>query len=123
MTTGSVNRGDIVLVDFGPGRDHEVGFVRPAVVVTNDNANLYSPSITVVPLTSNTDSVLPFQVLLPRTSSGLDKDSKVQVELVRSIGRSRLLRTLGVVPVDLMDEVDRRLAEHLGLPAFPLGAG
>lgn len=47
-----VKRGDILLVDFDPGSPGETAKVRPAILVTNDMANLYSPVLVVVPLTS-----------------------------------------------------------------------
>jgi mRNA interferase MazF len=58
------------------------------VIVTNDGANgtaarLGRGVITVVPVTSNTTRVYPFQVLLPARATGLDRDSKAQAEQVR----------------------------------------
>ena len=114
--TIEVRRGDIVLTDFGPAREHEADFVRPAVVITNDQANRYGNAIAVVPLTSKVDDVYAFQLLLPRINTGLDRDSKAQVELLRSVSRSRLKRVLGAVPAKLMAQLDRLLAEHLALP-------
>lgn len=115
MTLPPFRRGDIVLVDFSPAREHEADFVRPAVVVTNDHANLYAPTLMVVPLTSNITSVHAYQVFLPRQKTGLDRDSKAQIELTRGIARSRVKRVLSVVPEELMVEIDMRLAEHLDL--------
>ena len=46
-------RGDIYYVDFGDDyRCSKQCGVRPAVVVSNNKANTFSPIITVVPLTS-----------------------------------------------------------------------
>ena len=115
MTPPACHRGDILLADFSPGRDHESNLVRPAIVVTNDAANLYAPSLVVVPVTSNVTNVLAYQVFLPRSKTGLDRDSKAQIELVRGIARSRVKRVLGSLPADLMKNVNLRLAEHLDL--------
>lgn len=115
MTFAPRRRGDILLVDFSPARQREADFIRPAILVTNDGANLYSPSIVVVPLTSNVTDVLAYQVQLDRSKTGLDRDSKAQIELVRAIARSRIRKVLGSVPIELMREIDRRLREHLGL--------
>ncbi|MBR7552456.1 type II toxin-antitoxin system PemK/MazF family toxin, partial [Mycobacterium tuberculosis] len=64
-----MRRGDVVLVDLDPVRGNEVAKTRPAVVVSNDGANrravqLGRGVVTVVPVTSNTDRIFPFQVLL-----------------------------------------------------------
>lgn len=63
----------------------EVDRRRPAVVVSNDRANHTADRvgrgvITVVPITSNTSHVFPFQVLLTAEQTGLTLDSKAQAE-------------------------------------------
>jgi mRNA interferase MazF len=110
-----IRRGDVLLVDFGPARANEADKVRPAVLVTNDQANEHGTNVAVVPLTSNTERVYPFQLFLRAEQTGLNKDSKAQVELLRSVSRSRLGRRVGGVPAALLAELDERLRLHLGL--------
>jgi mRNA interferase MazF len=71
--------------------------------------------VTLVPLTSNTSRVYPFQVLLPAAECGLPKDSKVQCEQIRALAPERLLRTIGSVPRQRMAEIDAALRRHLAL--------
>ncbi len=48
-------RGDVYFVDFGDKREScKQSGIRPAVIVSNNRANVYSPVITVMPLTSRT---------------------------------------------------------------------
>ncbi|WP_371659991.1 type II toxin-antitoxin system PemK/MazF family toxin [Streptomyces sp. NBC_00280] len=115
-----MKRGDIYLVDYEPARGSEAGKARPAVVVSNDAANAAVARtkqgvVTLVPLTSNTSRVYPFQVLLPAAECGLPKDSKVQCEQVRALAPERLLRAIGSVPRQLMAEIDVALRRHLAL--------
>ena len=115
-----MRRGDICLVDLDPVRGSEANKRRPAVVVSNDGANAVAVRrgrgvVTVAPLTSNVDRVRPFQVLLAAESSGLDRDSKVQAEQVRSVDVARLSRPVGRVPSTVMADVDAALRLHLGL--------
>ena len=68
---------------------------RPAVLVSNDGANgtaqrLGRGVVTVVPVTTNTERIHPFQVLLPARVTGLAADSKAQAEHVRSIAVERI---------------------------------
>ena len=112
-----LRRGDIVLTDFTPARSAEANYVRPAIVVSNNNVNAFAPAVTVVPLTSNVDAIYASQVLLPLQRTGLDRDSKAQIELLRHINLGRISKTLGVMPPDLMRGVDQRLREHLALKA------
>ncbi|GLZ36918.1 type II toxin-antitoxin system PemK/MazF family toxin [Actinokineospora sp. NBRC 105648] len=115
-----MRRGDIHLVDLDPSRGSEADKVRPAVIVSNDAANQVAQRtgrgvVTVVPITSNTARVFPFQVLLPGLDCGLLADSKAQAEQVRSIATGRVRRRLGRVPPALLKDVDEALRVHLGL--------
>lgn len=113
-------RGEIRLVDLEPIRGSEANKRRPAVIVSNDRANSVAAQlgrgvVTVVPVTSNTDRVFPFQALLPAATTGLEQDSRAQAEQVRSIAVDRLGAVLGRVPADVMTQVDDALRLHLQL--------
>lgn len=93
---------------------------RPAVVVSNDHANTRAARlgrgvITVVPVTSNIDSVHPFQVLLPSEETGLGHDAKAQAELLRSVDIRRVGPATGMVSADLIRKLDDALRTHLDL--------
>jgi len=113
-------RGEIWQVDLDPARGSEANKQRPAVIVSNDRANAAATRlgrgvITVVPVTSNTDRVYPFQVLLSAVSSGLAVDSKGQAEQVRSVATQRLLRRIGRVSPAELSDLDDALRLHLAL--------
>ena len=115
-----MRRGEIRLVDLEPVRGAEADKHRPAIIVSNDGANstaqrLGRGVITVVPVTSNTDRVYPFQVLLPAIVTGLTADSKAQAEQVRSIAIERLGRRIGVLNAELQTDLDEALRLHLAL--------
>ncbi|MHB1713240.1 MAG: type II toxin-antitoxin system PemK/MazF family toxin [Acidimicrobiales bacterium] len=116
-----MRRGEVRLVDLDPVRGSEANKRRPAIVVSNDRANAAASEclergvVTVVPLTSNTTKVFPFQVLVPADRAGLRVDSKAQAEQVRSVAVERLGPTLGRVPVTIMAELDDALRLHLDL--------
>lgn len=115
-----MRRGEIHLVDLEPTRGSEANQRRPAVIVSNDGANLRAERvgrgvITVVPLTTNTANVYPFQVLLPAASSGLDRNSKAQGEQVRSVDVERLGPRIGALTPELVNALDEALRLHLAL--------
>ena len=115
-----MRRGEIVTVSLDPVRGSEAAKTRPAVVVSNDAANATATRldrgvVTVVPVTSNTARVYPFQVLLPARLTGLPHDSKAQAEQVRSVAVERVGRRIGRLPAALMVELDRALRIHLNL--------
>lgn len=115
-----MRRGEIRLVDLEPGRGSEADKTRPAVIVSNDGANAAAARsgrgvLTVVPVTSNTSRVYPFQILLTADESGLRQDSKVQAEQVRAVAVERIGRRIGQVPSDRVAALDAALRLHLGL--------
>jgi mRNA interferase MazF len=115
-----MRRDEIRLVDLEPVRGAEADKQRPAVIVSNDGANstaqrLGRGVVTVVPVTSNTDRVYPFQVLLPASATGLPVDSKAQAEQVRSIAVERLGRRIGMLDAELQMDLDEALRLHLAL--------
>lgn len=113
-------RGEIWHVDFEPTRGSEANKRRPAVLVSNDRANATATRlgrgvVTVVPITSATAKVYPFQVLLSSPGSGLTVPSKAQAEQIRSVAAERLSRRVGAVSPDEMAAIDEALRLHLGL--------
>lgn len=115
-----MRRGEICIVDLDPSRGAEANKRRPAVIVSNDGANstadrLGRGVVTVVPVTTNTSRVYPFQVLLPADTCGLDQDSKAQAEQVRSIAFERVEETIGALTPELLAALDEALRLHLAL--------
>lgn len=115
-----MRRGEIHAVDLDPARGSEAEKRRPAVIVSNDAANLAAERlgrgvITIVPVTSNIERLYPFQVLLPAAETGLSRDSKAQAEQVRSVAVERVGARLGVVPPAIMLQIDEALRLHLAL--------
>jgi mRNA interferase MazF len=115
-----MQRGEIRVVDLEPVRGAEADKQRPAVVVSNDAANLAAARlgrgvVTVVPVTSTTERVYPFQVLLTAADTGLREDSKAQAEQVRAVAVERVGARIGALPPALMSRLDEALRLHLAL--------
>ena len=113
----------MVLADLNPVVGSEAAKRRPVIVVSNDAANRTVPArvpgrgvVTVVPVTSNTARVYPFQVRLPADPEiGLIVESKAQAEQVRSIDVSRVVQRLGVLSPALLRQLDDAFRLHLQL--------
>jgi mRNA interferase MazF len=115
-----MRRGEVRLVDLEPVRGSESDKRRPAVLVSNDRANASAQRlgrgvVTVVPVTSSTGGVFPFQVFLPAGDTGLRVDSRAQAEQVRSVAVERLGPALGRLPARLLADLDDALRLHLDL--------
>jgi mRNA interferase MazF len=115
-----MRRGEVRVVDLEPTQGAEANKRRPAVIVSNDGANTSAERlgrgvVTVVPVTTNTERVYPFQVLLHAEDTGLDRDSKAQAEQVRSVAVERVGALVGSLPPAVSAELDEALGLHLAL--------
>src|SRR5262245_36730586 len=119
-TRSLMRRGDVYWVDLEPVLGSEASRTRPAVVVSNNAANRAAERrgaglVTIVPITSNTDRVFPFQTLLLAAETGLPHDSKAQAEQVRTVATERLRGRIGALPAARLRLLDDALRLHLGL--------
>lgn len=115
-----MRRGEIRIVDLEPVVGAEANKRRPAIIVSNDGANVMAARfgrgvLTVVPVTSNTERIYPFQVLLEADETGLRDDGKAQAEQVRSVDVRRIGERVGFVPAQVMGALDDALRLHLFL--------
>jgi len=115
-----MRRGELRWVDLDPVRGNESDKRRPAVIVSNDGANTTASRlgrgvVTVIPVTSNTERVYPFQVLLDAAATGLVRDSKAQAEQVRSVSVERVGDLIASLDADIVRAIDDALRLHLEL--------
>lgn len=115
-----MRRGDVFLVNLDPSVGAETNKTRPAILVSNDAANATANRngrgvVTVVPITSNTTRVYPFQVLLGSGEGGIDRESKALAEQLRSVDVARIGRRLGSLRQATLHQLDDALRLHLAL--------
>ena len=109
-------RGEVYLVNFDPTIGAEVKKTRPAVVIQNDIGNRWSPITIVAAMTSRfEDPLYPTEVLVRASEGGLEVDSVVLLNQIRSVDKARLVRRLGALKGQTVKEVDRALLLSLGL--------
>ena len=107
-----MRRGEVYWVRLDPTEGVEIKKTRPAVIVSNDAANRFLRSVTVVPLTTNVSRVSPSQAVVIVD----DVTSKALGDQVRTVAKSRLLgRRIGMVSATDMAAVERVLRVHLAL--------
>lgn len=111
-----MKRGEIYFANLDPPVGSEVSKRRPVLIVSNNANNRVSPTVTVVPITSNISRVFPFEVAVAPDASGLPKPSKIQAQQIRTISKSRILGTCcGTLDSDLLRQVDVAIKLHLDL--------
>ena len=111
----TIYRGDMYYADLSPVIGSEEHGIRPVLVIQNNVGNRYSPTIVVAAITSVIlKAKLPTHYIIPAIS-GLEKDSLVLLEQVRTIDRKRLGEYIGILDDKYMKGIDRALAISMGL--------
>lgn len=109
-----IYKGDIYYADLSPVIGSEQGGLRPVLVIQNDIGNYYSETTIVAAITSRRGKkMLPTHV--PLTSYGLEQNSVVLLEQVRTIDRRRIREYIDHLPIADMMRVDCAVAISLGL--------
>ena len=109
-----VRRGDIWMADLRLGTvGSEQGEIRPVLVVQNNIGNKFSPTVTIVPLTSRTKNNLPTHVVI--NESFLPTLSTALVEQIRTIDKSRLIKYMGKLNENIMSKINNAIAIQMGL--------
>jgi len=112
-----VRRGELWWVDFAEPAGSAPRYRRPAAVVSADRFNRSRiATVIVAAVTSNTRLAdAPGNVALPAGSSGLPKDSVVNVSQLLAVDRGLLDRRIGMLPSAQLAVLDRGLRLVLGL--------
>ncbi|MDD2353337.1 MAG: type II toxin-antitoxin system PemK/MazF family toxin [Atribacterota bacterium] len=109
-------KGEIYLINFDPTIGHETKKKRPAIILSNDIHNQYSPLVTVAPISSNVNNIYPFEIYLPEGMANLDNDSKIMIIQLRSVDKKRLLKKIGSVNNKQINmKINNIIAEHFSL--------
>ena len=87
----TIKRGDIYYAELNPVIGSEQGGTRPVLIISNDIGNRHSPTVIVAAITSrvHTKAKLPTHTAI-RDFEGLNKDSIILLEQIRTIDKKRL---------------------------------
>ncbi len=111
-----MKRGDIYFAALDPARGNEIKKTRPVLIVSNNQNNAASGTITIIPLTSNTKKVFSFEVFLSKDISHLPKDSKACCQQIRTIAKERLLhQKVSSLTERVMQHIDAGIRLHLDI--------
>lgn len=112
----TVKRGDIFYADLSPVVGSEQGGVRPVLVVQNDVGNKYSPTVIAAAITSRINKAkMPTHIELSANEYGLNKDSVILLEQIRTIDKRRLREKIGRLDENTMCKVNEALYISFGL--------
>ena len=105
----NIKRGDIYYADLSPVIGSEQGGVRPVLIVQNDVGNRHSPTVIVAAITSKMHKAkLPTHIELSKRY-GIEKDSVILLEQVRTIDKSRLREKVCHLDQEILSSVNQAL--------------
>lgn len=115
-TNLDIKRGYLYYADLSPVVGSEQGGVRPVLIIQNDIGNKYSPTVIVAAITSQINKAkLPTHIEISANEYGLNKDSVILLEQIRTIDKKRLREKIGCLDNNTMMKVDNSLQVSLGL--------
>ena len=115
-TNLDIKRGYLYYADLSPVVGSEQGGVRPVLIIQNEIGNKYSPTVIVAAITSQINKAkLPTHIEISAHEYGLNKDSVILLEQIRTIDKKRLREKIGCLDKNMMLKVDNSLQISLGL--------
>lgn len=113
-------RGDVYYAELGTGIGSEQNGCRPVVIIQNDVGNKHSPTTIVAAISTQikTKAYLPTHYHL-KPGSCLLQPSVIMLEQVRTIDKHRLVKYIGKLSDDELQELNHALAISVGLEPVP----
>jgi mRNA interferase MazF len=112
----TIKRGEIYYAELNPVVGSEQGGTRPVLVVQNNIGNQFSPTTIITAITSQiAKAKLPTHVEVKAKRSGLDRDSVVLTEQIRTIDKCRLKEKVATLDDETMSRVNQAIEISLGL--------
>jgi len=103
-----MKRGEIYHADLNPVFGSEQGGYRPVLIIQNNRGNQHSPTVIVAAITSQPKTKLPTHVPI-NGIRGLEKESFVLLEQIRTVDKRRLDDYVGRLNRDQMNRVEKAL--------------
>ena len=110
----TIKRGDIYYAELNPVVGSEQGGTRPVLIISNNMGNRHSPTVIIAAITGKTKAKLPTHTEV-KNFEGLDRDSIVLLEQIRTVDKKRLKQYMGMMPTEAMARVDKALAISISL--------
>jgi len=109
-------RGELYWANLDPAIGAEIAKTRPALIISNNIGNQYADRVIVAPISSSgLGKIYPFEVHLNQGESGLSKESKILLDQIRTLDKSRLGQLIGTLSAERIEEVNRAIRISLAV--------
>lgn len=115
MELKMMKRGEIYYAELDPAMGSETKKCRPVLIISNNANNKMASTLTIIPITSNTKKIYPFEVFLEMEDTGLPKQSKAQCHQIRTISKVRIKSKIPVGKIlgPIIQRIQTALEIHL----------
>ncbi len=104
---------EIWYANLNPSRGREQAGYRPVVIVSGNVLNKYLDIVIACPLTTKIKNYKGNLVLQPDGQNGLSEPSEVLVFHIRSLSKNRLVKKLGTITQNQLNEIRQGLQDIL----------
>ena len=102
-----LNRGDVYLVNFNPAKGGEIGKLRPAIILSDNDDNEVLATVIVIPLSTVIEpDTLPFRYTITKREK-LEQNSDACINELRALSKTRIkekLTTLKTEEITIIQE-------------------
>jgi mRNA interferase MazF len=110
-----MKKGDLYWANLDPTIGSEISKRRPVLIVSNDINNQYAEIITILPVTTSTERVYPFEILNNAGDGNIQETSKIKANQIRTIDKQRLFQKIGTISVSKFKEAEKAILIHLDI--------
>ncbi|MGV2886094.1 type II toxin-antitoxin system PemK/MazF family toxin [Paenibacillus taichungensis] len=115
----NIRRRDVFLADLSPVVGSEHAGVSNVLIIQNDVGNKYSPTVIVAVISDKSRKWQPTHVSLVANECGLDNNSTIFLEQIRTIDKARLGDKCTTLSLKHMEKVNYALGVSVGLREIP----
>lgn len=109
-----LNKGDICIVDFNPAKGGEIGELRPAIILSQNEDNKILDTTIVIPLSTVIEpDAKPYRVLIKKREK-LQKDSDACIYEIRALSKARIKEKIARLSKDEIKVIKECLCDIIG---------
>jgi mRNA interferase MazF len=110
-----VERGEIWLANLDPTKGSEQAGTLPIIIFQENTISKFTSTIITIPLTTNLRrAALPSCLLISNGQGGLNQDSVALCHQLRVLDKTRLIKRLGQLDIEVIAELERTVLFTLG---------
>ena len=110
-----MKKGDLFWANLDPAIGSEISKRRPVLIVSNDINNQYAETITVLPVTTSTEKIYPFEILINAGEGNIQESSKIKANQIRTIDKQRLFKRIGGISKSTLKKTEKAILIHLDI--------